>query len=710
MVSDIKESKEQRSLIRTKAKTKNTLFLEGPAGTGKTLVGVRRMRYLLSEELATPDSLLLLVPQRTLAGPYQDALYGAGKADGGLPPLMTLGSLAQQTIEFFWPMIAAEAGFAQPMQPPVFLTLETAQYYMARLIGPRIDREGLFDAITVDRNRLYSQMIDALNKAAVAGFSVSEIGARLSRAWVGEEAQRRAYADLQDCVTQFRQFCYDHNLLDYALQIELFAQRLWHLPECRNYLIARYRHIIFDNIEEDHPTTHAIIRDWLPHVDSALLIYDTDAGYRRFLGADPDSAYALKPLCKRRETFTHTYVNSLDMQALADELSLTLGATETTPNIGDARAALRYDDHRFQPQLIEWVADEIAGLVHGEGMPPGEIVVLSSYLSDAVRFTLINRLAEREIPARSHRPSRALREETPVRALLTLAQIAHPDWRISPAAEDVTVALMTAIDGLDLVRAGLLAQIVYRARGGLPELGSFDALEPGVQARITYDLGGRYETLRGWLAVYCEGDSLPLDHFWSRLFGEVLSQPGFGFHNAPEAATLAANLIDSARSFRQIIHVPPEGITLEQEYIQMVNAGLIADQYLRGWHFEDQDAVLLAPAYTYLMRNQPVTVQFWLNVGGRGWAERLYQPLTHPYVLSQYWDPSRPWTDADETAAGADALYRLVIGLARRCRRTIYLGYSELSEGGYEQRGALLDILQRTLRRLIPPQEEMPDV
>ena len=56
------------------------------------------------------------------------------------------------------------------------------------------------------------------------------------------------------------------------------------------------------------------------------------------------------------------------------------------------------------------------------------------------------------------------------------------------------------------------------------------------------------------------------------------------------------------------------------------------------------------------MSNRPVEVQFWLDVGSRGWSERLYQPLTHPYVLSRGWQPGRPWTDADEFEAGQEAL------------------------------------------------------
>jgi hypothetical protein len=95
-----------------------------------------------------------------------------------------------------------------------------------------------------------------------------------------------------------------------------------------------------------------------------------------------------------------------------------------------------------------------------------------------------------------------------------------------------------------------------------------------------------------------------------------------------------------------------------------------------------------------------VEVQFWLDVGSRGWTERLYQPLTHPYVLSRAWEVGRPWGDAEEVESGQDALYRLAQGLLRRCRRAIYLGLSELGEQGYEQRGSLLMAFQRVLRGL----------
>jgi hypothetical protein len=129
----------------------------------------------------------------------------------------------------------------------------------------------------------------------------------------------------------------------------------------------------------------------------------------------------------------------------------------------------------------------------------------------------------------------------------------------------------------------------------------------------------------------------------------------------------------------------------------MVQDGVIAAQYVRRWRDQPTDAVLLAPAYTFLMENRPVDHQFWLDAGGLGWWERIYQPLTHAYVLSRSWPAGRKWTDAEEVATRQRALYRLSLGLLRRCRERIHLAVSERDEQGNDQRGPLLQAIQRML-------------
>jgi hypothetical protein len=727
-------STNQQAVRDASAETK--LFLEGPAGSGKTTAAVARLLHLL-ESGVSGDSILVIVPQRTLATPYYDVLRRASVPAGGQVTILTVGGLAQRTVDLFWPLVVEDAGFGHPEDGPTFLTLETAQYYMARIVRPLLD-QGYFESIVIDRNRLYSQIIDNLNKAAAVGFPHTEIGARLKAAWSGEESQRRVYDEAQACAIRFREYCLAHNLLDFSLQLEVFLKHVWSMPLCRNYLMDIYPHIIVDNVEEDTPVAHDLLRDWLPQCQSALLVYDREAGYRRFLGADPEDGRALKDLCDESATFSEPFVASPDVRAfgyaLADSLNLPLDARSIPREdrrrpTGDARAALVYEYHRYYPEMLDWVADEVCSLVHDYGVPPAEIVVLAPFLPDALRFALSNRLEARDVPTRSHRPSRALKDEPATRCLLTLAALAHPDWGYCPSSFDVAYALMTAIDDLDLVRAQLLTQIAYRPAEGRPILTSFDQIVPEMQDRLTYVLGERYERLRGWIEENARpgrstealpGLDLPFDHFLSSLFGEVLSQEGFGFHHDYDAGRVAANLIESVQKFRWVMQrddaepsrrlsdIDDRGgsaatcgrVPLGQEYIEMVQDGVIAAQYLHSWRLQPEDAVLLSPAYTFLMRNRPVDVQFWLDVGGSGWWERLYQPLTQPYVLSRGWPRDGVWTDQDESAAQNETLHRLTQGLVRRCRERVYLGLSELGESGREQKGQLLSVIQRVLRRL----------
>jgi hypothetical protein len=133
----------------------------------------------------------------------------------------------------------------------------------------------------------------------------------------------------------------------------------------------------------------------------------------------------------------------------------------------------------------------------------------------------------------------------------------------------------------------------------------------------------------------------------------------------------------------------------------MVQDGVIAAQYIRSWQDDDEGAVLITPAYTFLMRNQSVEYQFWLDIGSSGWHERIFQPLTHPHVLNRNWPEGKYWGDIDEVEASQDALYRLTVGLIRRCRKKIFLGLSDLSESGYEYQGMLIKSFQRVLQKIV---------
>jgi hypothetical protein len=286
---------------------------------------------------------------------------------------------------------------------------------------------------------------------------------------------------------------------------------------------------------------------------------------------------------------------------------------------------------------------------------------------------------------------------------VTLAALAHPAWGVIPSKFDVAHSLMQAIAGMDLIRAKILTDIVFRTRDRNVLLLPFEQIIPDTQERISFILGEKYDRLRLWLAEYQQGSPGELDHFISRLFGEVLSQPGYGFHSDFDKGQVVANLVDSIRKFRRVVGntLLESGVEVGKEYIQMLNEGVIAAQYLPAWQTQQEQAVFIAPAYTFLTNNYPVDVQFWLDIGSNSWSERLYQPLTHPYVLSRNWTGEKAWTDVEEVETSQQALITLVTGLLNRCRKRIYLGLSEYNEQGYEQRGPLLQGFHRILQSLV---------
>lgn len=702
-------------------------FLTGPAGTGKTTYAVEQLRRWLTTH-PPPQGILVLVPQLTLARPYRQLLLDPNLPGAGAVDVLTLNGLALKTIDLFWPLGSVSSGFGRPHSRPIFLNIEQAQYYLSQAIDPLL-KAGYFDPnvvpVTISLPRLMSQILDNLNKAALTGLPHTQVGARLAAALGPESGSRVALEHMQTCVNEFRQFCLARNLLDFSLRVEMFYRHLWPVPGVRRYLTTRYRYLIVDNIEEDTPFAHTVLKEWLPHTGSALLVHDEDAGYRIFLGASPQTALSLQEPGHETIRLLEPRVAPPPIREFGQRLGQILAgqtareqpppapAGKTAAHAADPRQAFIFQQTRFYPQMLDWVVGRIETLVK-EGTPPAEIVVLAPFVSDALRFAFTHRMEQRGLPARSHRPSRPLSEEPAAKTMLTLARLAFPAWNLLPPPFDVAQALHQVLTGLDLVRANLLAQVVYRPYSpGRELLAAFDQIEGPARERISYRAGEQFDRLRVWLQTAQDDAAGPpvLDHFFSRLFGELLSQPGFGFHGRQEAGQIAARLINSARRFRQVaaqvpLHINPEGPVfptvdeLNRSFLEMIGQGLMAAQYLHSWAADSGDAVLITPATTFLMSNRPVDIQFWLDAGSSGWWERIAQPLTHPYVLSANWQPGRLWTDADEVAAQKERLYRLVLGLTRRCRKKIFIVNSEISEQGYEQRGQLLVALQQMLRKL----------
>ena len=674
-----------------------TLFLSGPASSGKTSAALLRLQNILNSSTNAP--VLVLVPQRSLAVPYHNNLQAMKIAEGDRVSIQTMSSMVRRMINLFWPVIASYQIFKQPFEAPRFLTLETSQYYMAQIVRPMID-QGRFSNVTLPPFRLYSQIIDNLNKSALVGFPSTEIGQRLSSAFIGDSSRQNVFNDVQDAVNQFRAYCLAHNLVDYSLQVGLFCHTLWPNQTFQKYLSNQYAHLIYDNAEEDPPYVHDIIAQWLPNLQSALIIYDDQAGYRSFLGADPRSALLLEKSCQDSLVTTQNFVSSETLQELRSCFRDLKGCGPSQDLI---RQTIGFPNKRmrFFPELLNELTKEIEEI---RALPGGEdkkIAILAPYISDSLRFSLTHNLEDLGLIVSVQKPSSSLMQDPVIKTLILLSKFAYPGWQIRVSFLDAAVALTNSIAGLDLNRAHLL-------------LGGFDPVnpylnklpDPVISDRISTELLERYEALSSWL-VSTDPDE-PLDSYLSRLFGEVLSQPGFHFENNVQAGTSTAVLMESFHKFSLSLDqkMQSDQKMASHAFIEAIDSGLISAFYLSDWDGQAEDDVLIAPVLSFLMRNQPVDYQFWLNIGSKGWYERLEQPLTHPIVLSRNWEEGKQWTADDETAYNQANLQRTISGLLLRCREKVFALTSDYNEAGVEERGQLLTIFQNLFRKAIRSNNE----
>jgi hypothetical protein len=264
-------------------------------------------------------------------------------------------------------------------------------------------------------------------------------------------------------------------------------------------------------------------------------------------------------------------------------------------------------------------------------------------------------------------------------------------------------ALLQAIPEADLIRADLVSQILYSPNRAELKIGDFAQIRPEMQQRITFTVGNKVDELSKWLETSAASESEELDIFFSRLFGEILSQAQFAFHQNYATASVISRLIESCRKFRSAISTStlPVEMNFSKEYVQMVEQGVISAQYLSNWEEQNnRNSVLIAPAFTYLMSNQPTAYQFWLDIGSTGWYTRLDQPLTQPYILSRNWNVNQKWTNRNEQAVNQETLLRITSGLLKRCSTQVNLISVGLNESGNEERGALLVAVQTVLRGL----------
>ncbi|MEE2657822.1 MAG: hypothetical protein VX733_04905 [Candidatus Latescibacterota bacterium] len=639
--------------------------------------------------------VLLLLPQRDRRNTYRRRLLQqASEVSTATPPeslrafepsveLTTYYGFATRMVRLFWPDVATLLGFRQPDADPVMLTYETAQYLMRQVIAPRI-REGFFDGLSLRPQRILSQLLDNLNKAAVNGYDATLVGGRLRDAWAGETDRLHYFDQAQVCIEEFREYCLRHNLVDVSLVVSGF-DGLAASDRFQAYLNSRFRHLVVEGMEETVPVAHDWIRRMLGELSSCLLVEREDGGYRTFMGVDPASARELRHDCDTVLDTAHEWPSPTGA-GLATTVSERLKLS--VASIVGPVSGLQSIVGSYRAEMIDLVAAEVRRLIREEEVGAGDIAIVAPHADGVLRFLLSQALRAAEVDFVVVRRFESLREEPEVRASLALAALAHTGWSHRPHPADVAEAFVLALR-VDRLRALLLTRWTYDESGGYLRPLPVDHFDKHAE-RLGSATMERYEMLRQWLKAAASGEEIHLDHFFRRLFGEVMS--GVDVNNG--SARLYARLIDSAKWFRQaslsIDHGAPS-MSVSERYMEMVSEGIVAAAYENPFNESSLDSVLLvSPVHTYLMEERRSLVQFWLDLGSIQWWEPPHQPLTNPHVLARRWPVGQRWTDAMDYAARNRDLERIVRGLCMRAMGRIYLCWCAHEAAGQIQDSPLL--------------------
>ncbi len=684
-----------------------------------------RLQWIMQEVQGQGQTVTLLVPSRYALRRLRRRLEGTKPVAHSPFRLVTFAGLMMEAVALAWPALAAKAGYPAPVPMPRFLNLESAQHLLAPEVQERAIH-GQFEAATQHHspgnNRLLSQLLDNLSKAAMYGYSLEEAYLRLARAVPPGRFQEGRLEALRTALRvsrKFRRSCLQQNLVSIDLLYTLFRLLLQDPPLTEALLLERCRHLIAFECEELDYACHRFLIQIIPQTDSSLCLADPNGGFRYFLGAYPQGLPRLAEVSELAFALTdppaagRTVMARRLARGLFGETSPLPGPVRTRASIEVVRSSpldacrgtmQEYFDishHEHFADTLTWTADTVAALVRG-GLPPRQVVLLAPVVGNALRFTLEQKLRRRGLEMFTHRPSRMLKDEPAVQALVALACLAHPHWRLPVAPVAKRIVLQTSMRDLEGWRAHSLAQVWtdrYRP---------FLSYPADLQDRIGARFGVRFDVLRGWLRDYHNEERYEaLDVFLARLYDELLTSPGFSFGQDADAARLAHQLLRSAHRFRVLLEeighqadAPENPFLLQGEigkiYVELIQAGLIG-----GLHLSDDtpppQAVVLASAYNFILQGYRVEHQFWLDVNHQSWGHRMHQPLTHPHVLEPSWNAAQAWSDTDEDRASQMKIWRFLTGLLRRTGRKVHVAVSTFGETGHDQRGPLGRVLNSML-------------
>lgn len=636
------------------------LLFAGPGGAGKTEKLWQRYRSLALEDRT--DSILVLLWN---ARDVRDWRERVDLPWAGPLHVYTYFGWVQREIRWHWPRLSQM--LPGTWLEPEFLTVETGQFAMFRHIHAL---QAEFAGLVTSPERLAIQLGSCLVMAALNGLSRREIGSRLAA----------AMPDRDPCIFQAAQKVMDKysadleqaGVLDYGLAVELYS-KLLKMPDYRSGL-RQYKHLLVDDVDEQPPAAQDVMEVLMEHVYSAALSFSTDGGHAGFFGADPQGAWSrFAARCKIIP------LSSDRRQKLAFSGALYRSIiTGSTPQVKSRGPRIELIHEDLRTTLLDAVAQRVLSLT--ESIPPAEIAIIAPMADKVLEHTLAVQLGQAGIPLNILTKNRRLVDQPYVRAMMTLALLAHPHWELDWGIPDLAQSLQLLLK-VDAVRAWLLSRQVRDGR--------LKPLELWQRERVGFRAAQGYDLLCQWLEDYRQVPEQPVDLFFQRVFGELLSR----LPPARDDLVVCRQLMVSARKFLNTAgRFSALGANPGEAFIRMLSAGTVAAESLLEPTARER-AVILTTPYAYISGHHRSRAQIWMDCTSRRWCQQDVREIINPHVLKKSWPQGEVWTDSCNEIVSRQNGARVARALMRRCGDMVLAAAANIDSQGFEQDGILLEAL-----------------
>ncbi len=651
---------------------KKTAFL-GVTGSGKTTRLIELYKKYINQGISS-NHILVLVRNRS------HGILWRGKLDFTYSSKLRITSylgFVQGEIQRFWPLISKAFNPSFDKLEPTFITIEMAQFFMIQIVE-EARRKGKLQALQTDNDRIAIELINNMSKAAMAGVDFGNIGDILFNSRSKRDIlDRELFFQLQELCDIYIEKCRNLGVLDYAMSVDIYNRILLNESVYKKYFLKTTRHIMVDDLEEGVVTEINMLKDCMNHVDSFTITYNTDGELGRSLGACPELVEELIiPYCEVHN-LDKTYTSAENLSNLKRGL---VENNEKNNFLNSIQYTIMENDLRSE--MLKSVGEKVVKFLD-ERVPPSEIAIISPYIDSVTFYYLESILNKNGYELTNLARNNNLTDDAYVKALITIASIAHPEWKLYPSYDNMDLVLSMILK-IDRIRSHLISLEISKQKPY--DFPSVEELPEDLVNRIGEFSIERYSLLRNWIIEYQKNGQLSINKFFQKFFNEIL----VSLADTKKHLEACRQLIDNCNHFLKVLKDKDNSHIVDKSYIEFILKGMKAAQSsieLKEKLYSKN--IILSTPYTYLNMKQARAIQVWIDISSEDWFSSDIKEITNPHVFHPHWDKARIWTDIDND------LYRINKGnihikrLINRCSGKIIFARSQLSRYGYEQEGVL---------------------